>query len=368
MKNRYPLQQKYITLLVEEKIKLDDFDSSKCFFIVDNYFRDKHLLNKRNQYSIDINFKDHDNIYWLKATEKNKTFITVNKIIDKIFKVSNGHFSRDMTIVGIGGGICLDISAFCASLINRGSKLTLIPTTLLALCDAGIGGKTGVNFKNLKNKIGTFYPANKIIYDYRFLSTLSLKKLRDGYAELLKTMLIFDRDFFLSSSNFQMDLPEYIFKCAGYKLSLCMSDLNDSSHRQVLNLGHSFGHLLESLSDYKVSHGQAVYLGILLSLKYSYLLKKLSFNNYQKYHNYFFSICGKFVFKYADESFHQKVKNLLLSDKKTSSDTLTFILVTDEAIEKIHLNKDNDREQINDLIDFIYDNLSLAETIVGVPD
>lgn len=362
MKSSFSLQQKFVTEIIEQNFDLSCFDKQNSFLIVDNYFKENQYENQLSTYISAMKFNDYDNIFWIEASEKNKKLETVLLIIDKIFTYFQGMVSRDMQIIAIGGGICLDISSFCASIINRGCDLIIVPTTLLSMCDAGIGGKTGVNYKNLKNKIGSFYPAKKVIFDYRLLSTLSLQQLRDGYVELLKTILILDRDFFLSKSSFfESNLRFNIFKCAQFKLKLCSSDLNDRYNRQLLNLGHTFGHILESLSDFKVSHGQAVYLGILMSLKYSYHLKKLSYIQYKRLHNYFFSVCGKFIFKYEGENFHQKVKTLLLSDKKVISSTLTLILVTDASIEKIYLNKDTDRKQINDLIDFIYDNLQLSK-------
>jgi 3-dehydroquinate synthase len=173
--------------------------------------------------------------------ERSKSWSAAMRILEKALKEGLG---RDGLIVGIGGGMICDLSAFAASLFMRGCRLSLIPTTVLAMVDAAIGGKTAVNYGGYKNMAGTFYPAGQICIAVSLLKTLSRQRER-----------IFSRDPDL--------MEETVRRCIDVKAGIVAGDLRESGKRAFLNLGHTFAHALEALTGYRLwSHGHAVAWGL----------------------------------------------------------------------------------------------------------
>ena len=178
---------------------------------------------------------------------------------------------RDGLIVGVGGGMICDLAAFAASLYMRGCRLQLVPTSLLAMVDAALGGKTGVNFGGYKNSAGTFYPAERIWIDPEALQHLPEREFRSGLGEVIKTALLEDGDLLSllqeqSTRILARDprLMEGIVKsCLRVKAGIVAEDLKESGKRAILNLGHTFAHALEAHTRYRLwSHGQAVAWGL----------------------------------------------------------------------------------------------------------
>jgi 3-dehydroquinate synthase len=211
----------------------------------------------------------------LSSGEKNKTWSAVKKILAAARKYG---FGRDGLFVGIGGGALCDLCAFASSLYMRGAMLALIPTTLLAMADAAFGGKTGIDVNGIKNLAGTFYPASIVFTAAETLNTLPEREWKSGMAELIK-MAILDREpaFFESLVQVRPLDPSWILpvieKAVLLKSRFVEADPHDSSFlhngfsagncRALLNLGHTFGHALESsLGLGKISHGEAVAWGL----------------------------------------------------------------------------------------------------------
>lgn len=195
----------------------------------------------------------------LKAGEEHKSIESVSKIYDFLTRYN---VSRSHSVHVFGGGTILDVAAFAGSTFKRGLKLWLYPSTLLAMVDAAIGGKTGYNYLQHKNLIGSFYPAERIQIYPGFLDTLPMAERRQGLAEMLKLYFIVPT---LKKPVFAEDLmpsSELILLYAKAKMRICIKDPHDHGLRQHLNLGHSFGHALESSSGYKIAHGDAVIWGI----------------------------------------------------------------------------------------------------------
>ena len=172
-------------------------------------------------------------------------------------------YLRDTTIIGLGGGVVTDMAGFIAATFCRGVPLILIPTTLLAMVDAAIGGKNGVNTAHGKNMIGTIYHPEKVIIDPRFLKTLPEKELFNGRVEMIKHGLIADPGLIKT-----FDLHRAI----EVKRRIVAQDDHETGIRSLLNLGHTLGHALEKLSDYTLSHGEAVAQGIVLESRISHAL------------------------------------------------------------------------------------------------
>ena len=199
------------------------------------------------------------------AGEASKTRATKEKLEDAL--LSEG-FGRDTTLIALGGGVVTDLVGFLASTYCRGVELILIPTTLLAMVDAAIGGKTGVNTDRGKNMIGSLYLPQKLWICPEFLKTLPEKEWLNGGVEMLKAGLIADADFFDHFS--EIPLEEAIRRAIEIKRRILAQDLHEKGVRRTLNLGHTIGHALETLSHYQISHGEAVAAGIVLEAELSY--------------------------------------------------------------------------------------------------
>lgn len=180
-------------------------------------------------------------------------------------------FSRFDTFVGIGGGVICDITGFAASIFKRGASVMFAPTTLLAMVDASIGGKTGCDFSGCKNMIGSFFPARKIFMFPEFAQSLPSDQYRSGLAESLKTALLYDKELhgvFLSQSEKiksrdKSTIDFIIRRCAAAKARVVERDFMEKNERMFLNYGHTFGHALESLAGLgNIAHGDAVAWGI----------------------------------------------------------------------------------------------------------
>ncbi len=210
-------------------------------------------------------------IFALPQGERAKNWSEVGKAIQFLHKQSH---ERNVPVFVIGGGACLDAGALVASLYRRGVPLVLVPTTLLSMVDATVGGKTAVNLDvegNLyKNVAGTFYPAKNIYYWSGWLESLHKKERLSGVGELLKTIWLSDSDVDIENLRQWIDgevsednLWKNVRKAVAYKIQVVESDPLDSlGKRAILNFGHTLGHALESLARGSISHGEAVAWGM----------------------------------------------------------------------------------------------------------
>lgn len=187
--------------------------------------------------------------------------------------------SRDTVVVGFGGGVTGDIAGFVAATLLRGLRLAQIPTTLLAQVDSSVGGKNGVNTPAGKNLVGTFHQPALVLIDPVLLKTLPEREYLAGVAEVVKTAVLDGPDFFrdlersaelVRSRNYGY-MAGVIARCCRVKTGFVMSDERDTGRRQLLNLGHTFGHVLETLAGYDgtVVHGEAVSVGMVLACEYA---------------------------------------------------------------------------------------------------
>jgi len=230
------------------------------FFIVDS--KVKRLWDSQLRTAL----QSASGLYVMEAREVLKSTLTLTRIWDSM---SAAEIRRDTPVVVIGGGLVCDMGAMAASTYMRGLKLMLVPTTLLCMVDACFGGKTGVNLSGAKNQVGTFNPAEKIAISPEFLNTLPKREFRSGIAEIVKTALIGDSSIQKSLERMDIENPEMgsileiIRKCLEVKGSIVAEDLEETGERMLLNLGHTIGHALESASEYQLSHGEAVGLGLI---------------------------------------------------------------------------------------------------------
>ncbi len=297
-------------------------------------------------------------ILYFNSSEKNKNFININYILKKLFM---NNFSRNDTIICIGGGIAGDVSGFAASIYKRGLKFINIPSTLLSQVDSSIGGKTGISNKFGKNLIGSFYQPDLIISDTVLLQSLAQREIICGYAEILKHSLIKNKKFFLFlDKNLKkiLGLKKYfiekaIIESCKIKKQIVEKDEKESGLRKSLNLGHTFGHSYEATLNYskKLNHGEAVLYGILSAAKFS---TKLNFLNTYDY-KLIVSHLSRLGFVNLNKIFKKKNLNkiisFMISDKK--NDTKKINLITLKKIGNVNTSNQFDIIKVKKFINSI---------------
>jgi 3-dehydroquinate synthase len=179
--------------------------------------------------------------------------------------MADEHLTRSDLLVALGGGVVGDLGGFCAAVYQRGIDFIQIPTTLLAMVDASVGGKTAIDLKAGKNLCGAFHQPALVVCDTDCLSTLPPEILADGMAEVIKYAFINDRPLFdLLQGDATANMAEVIRLCVEDKCKLVEADETDKGVRQLLNLGHTVGHAIEACSDFAISHGSAVAMGMVI--------------------------------------------------------------------------------------------------------
>jgi 3-dehydroquinate synthase len=261
------------------------------------------------------------------ADERQKSYQGLIPIIEKLI---DGGFRKNHRLIGIGGGIIQDVTAFTSSIMYRGVSWLFFPTTLLAQGDSCIGSKTSINFGEFKNQVGGFYPPNEIYIDLNFLDTLSHSELQSGLGEMSHYFVAASEDDF---NRFKNEYPfakqdknvlnGLIERSLEIKKSYIEVDEFDRNKRQVFNYGHSFGHAIESLTNYEVPHGISVSYGMdmanFVSVKMDYLQSKIR----QEIRELLEQIWDGYVISNLSI---EKFANALSKDKKNIGKELRLIL------------------------------------------
>lgn len=206
-------------------------------------------------------------IFAFYAGEEKKTLATLRKLATEMIRKG---YNRSDCIIALGGGVVGDMAGFLASIFMRGIPFIQVPTSLLAMVDSSVGGKTGLDLDIGKNLIGTFYQPKKVYIDIEYLKTLPKKHITNGLAEVIKYGCIYDKKFFEYLEEniekvFELNnevLEKIINRSCEIKASVVEKDEKESGLRMILNYGHTYGHAIESLSNYKILHGHAVSMGI----------------------------------------------------------------------------------------------------------
>lgn len=282
----------------------------------------------------------------LPAGEKTKSFKNLEGILDKIFQYQP---ERNSTLLALGGGVIGDITGFAASILLRGVNFVQIPTTLLAMVDSSVGGKTGINVKYGKNLVGSFYQPKLVLSDIALLKTLPKRELLAGYAEIVKYGLICDRKFFevLEKEKDFSNISYMVERSCQVKAEIVSQDEKEGGIRALLNLGHTFGHALETLTKYDgtLLHGEAVAIGMVQAYRFSEMLgicKKGCADRLEKLlkSRKMKTRATQIGIKLDPE----KIIRLMYQDKKVQSGKLTFILAED--IGKCVVKKDVDEASL----------------------
>ena len=323
--------------LLKEKIKSKDFNS--VFVLVDEN-TDKHCLDVFiNKSSIE----EYNKII-IKAGEENKNIDTCIQIWKEL---NLQKADRKSLLINLGGGVLTDIGGFVASTYLRGIKFINVPTTLLGMVDAAHGGKTGIDFLNLKNQIGVFSMPIDVILDSTYLKTLSKEEYLNGYAEIFKHSFLSDSEEISFNSlinlDFFKDVDFIIKKYSEVKNRIVKIDKYESDIRKVLNLGHTIGHALESYSHISnniktLKHGEAIIVGLITELYISAIQNNFPLITVDKLKE----ISSKYFEKInlSDDQLEQ-IFDLMIFDKKNNNGMVYFVLLdkngkplTDQKVEK----------------------------------
>jgi len=246
------------------------FETRTVFCSPDEALEDALLVFDENTVKL-FPERSHRNSVVIPPGEKAKNWQSVDTIIKAAIDASYG---RDGCFCAIGGGVLCDMTAFAASVYMRGCSVILVPTTLLSMVDASLGGKSGIDYEGYKNMVGSFYPASEVRYCPEFLKSLPEREYLSGIGEVIKTAMLGDRELFQylkDNRDLILDkdidaMTEIIRRCIMVKGKVVEEDLHERSIRATLNLGHTFAHALESVSGFSDwSHGEAVAWGLLMA-------------------------------------------------------------------------------------------------------
>lgn len=264
--------------------------------------------------------------------------------------------TRHSLMINLGGGMVTDLGGFAASTFKRGFQYINIPTTLLAMVDASVGGKTGINFNGLKNEIGVFSPAEYVLIDTEFLKSLDSHNLLSGYAEMLKHGIINTTEHWVELLNFDLNQIDYkalqqlVAHSVSIKEDIVEKDPFEKNIRKALNLGHTVGHAFESLAlenNRPVLHGYAVAWGIICELYFSFIKVGFPKDKLRQTIQFIKENYGVLTF---DCKQYDRLYEFMTHDKKNSAGIINFTLMGE--IGDIRINQSANKEEILEILDF----------------
>ena len=316
--------------LLPKILKDNSINFTKCLVIVDHKAPKKLISKALKKIS-----KTKIIIHYFYANELNKNQNSINKILNILLQKN---FNRNDCVISVGGGITGDVSGFAASVYKRGLKFVNIPTTLLAQVDSSIGGKTGINTKEGKNLIGSFYQPNLVISDINFLKTLPKREIICVYGEILKHSLISNKKFFnflnknlINILNLKSPFIEKaIYESCLIKKKIVEKDEKEKNIRKILNFGHTFAHAYEAEFGYskKLNHGEAVILGVKSASKFSLLNKFLKIKEYNIIKNHLKNAnLPNNLNKYFTQKNLSRIIHFMTKDKKNHTNKVNLILL-----------------------------------------
>ena len=289
----------------------------------------------------------------IKATDTHKNLDTLSQVWQAL---SNGGATRHSLMINLGGGMVTDLGGFAASTFKRGIEFINIPTTLLAMVDASVGGKTGINFGGLKNEIGVFSDSRFVIINTQFLDTLDHDNICSGYAEMLKHGLISDERTWAELVTFDLDTPDLsqlqrmVAESIKVKERIVEADPHEHGIRKALNLGHTMGHAFESFAMRRgtpILHGYAVAYGLISELYMS--ARKTAFPTDRMHQTVRFIRENYGTFNITCDDYPTLIE-LMRHDKKNTSGIINFTLLGN--VGDIRINQTANEEEIKEALDF----------------
>ena len=335
-------------LQLELASAISECEHDKLFVLVDETTREacwpllSHFLCLKNAKVITIPVSD-----------THKTLETTTHVWQSL---AEGGATRHSLLINLGGGMVTDLGGFAASTFKRGIDFINIPTTLLAMVDASVGGKTGINFGGLKNEIGVFKTPRYVILDTRFLQTLDDENICSGYAEMLKHGLISDETMWAELVNFELAKPDLqqlqqmVAQSVAVKERIVTEDPTEHGIRKALNLGHTVGHAFESLAmrrNRPVLHGYAVAWGLMCELWLSAVKTGFPTDKMRQTVSYIRENYGLMDITCDD---YPELLELMTHDKKNTAGTINFTLLGN--IGDIRINQTASEEEIKEALDF----------------
>ena len=282
------------------------------------------------------------------AGDTNKTLESLAHVWSEL---QQGGATRHSLMINLGGGMVTDLGGFAASTFKRGIQYINIPTTLLSMVDASVGGKTGINFGGLKNEVGVFNNAASVILDATFLRTMDTENLLSGYAEMLKHGLIDNEEHWaeLLSTHHSSLTTHQIEKSVAVKQRIVTEDPTEKGIRKALNLGHTAGHAFESFAMRRqpVLHGYAVAWGLIVELYLSVVKCGFPQDRMRQTVSFIREHYGQLSITCKD---YPELLELMHHDKKNEGETINFTLLG--AIGDIHINQTVSEEDIKEALDF----------------
>ncbi len=312
-------------IVINQYIKSNNF--SKIFVLVDNN-TSKYCL-PRFLVKLDPDCKVE--IIEIESGEEHKTINTCSNVWNAL---SDSGADRKSLMINLGGGVITDLGGFVACTFRRGIKYINIPTTLLAMVDASVGGKTGVDLGSLKNQIGVINSGDLVLIDKVYLKTLPKNQFNSGVAEMLKHGLITSDDYWIKMVNYLKDaenINSLIHESIEIKAKVVDKDPNENGLRKTLNFGHTLGHAIESYflqnkTKRDLLHGEAIAIGMILETYLSYKTTNFPKEKMDKIKAAILSLFPKVEFDIQDYS---RIISLLIFDKKNNYGKINFVLLED---------------------------------------
>lgn len=329
------------------------YNPDKIFIIVDKTTK-KYCL----PVICDFLSLEHAEIIQIGPTDTNKNLETLAFVWKEL---SDKKATRHSFIINLGGGMVTDLGGFAASTFKRGLKFVNIPTTLLSMVDASVGGKTGINFNGYKNEIGVFNNSESVLIDTNFLKTLDSDNICSGYAEMIKHGLISNEQMWSKLISFDIKNPDLnelqnmLYDSIKVKEKIVEDDPHEAGIRKALNLGHTIGHSFEShamANKTPVLHGYAVAYGLICELYLSCIKLGFPASRMRQTVNYVKEIYGTYNFSCND---YDCLYELMKHDKKNVSSKINFTLLED--IGKVKINQTATESEIFEAFDFFREGL-----------
>lgn len=325
---------------------IESLDPDRVFILCDKN-TERHCLPLLAQ--------DETTLICIDSSDEAKNIDTLTQVWQTL---QEGGATRHSLLLNLGGGMVTDLGGFAAATFKRGIRFVNIPTTLLAMVDAAVGGKTGINFGGLKNEVGCFRDADEVVIHTPFLATLDAANLRAGYAEMLKHALLTDRKMWADHLLYDLAEPDLevlqdmVRQSIEVKQHIVSKDPHERGLRKVLNLGHTIGHAIESLALKRspLLHGYAVAYGLIAELYLSAAQAGFPTEALHQTVNFVRTYFGRPDIGCND---YDALYALMMHDKKNCGNDINFTLLAD--IGQPLINQRVTRTLINEALDFLRD-------------